>query len=228
MPDRLLLIQTLMKQKKLRNYLEIGVFNGHIFFRVKSRFKVAVDPAFKFDRLRKIGKVLLNPFNFFNQYFQKTSDVFFAEDANRVFAEKKIQIALIDGMHEYEFALRDIENTLRHLADDGVIIVHDCNALTRESSSSFSEWKAGPGVGTWNGNIWKTILHLRTLRRDLTVFVLDCDHGLGIVTKGKPDYFLSYTREQIERFSFEEFNENRKDWIGLREPQYFYSFFGLG
>jgi hypothetical protein len=224
--DRLTLIQTLMKQKKLNNYLEIGVFNGHIFFRIRSGFKVAVDPEFKFDPIRKMGKMILNPYNLFNQYFEKTSDAFFAQDAEQVFSGKKIQIALIDGMHEYEFALRDIENTLRFLSEDGVIIVHDCNALSKESSSSFGEWNAGPGKGTWNGNVWKTILHLRSLRTDLRVFVLDCDHGLGIITKGKPEKTLSYTPEQIRRFTYDDFNANREQWIGLKEPNYFYEYFG--
>jgi len=227
MMDRLTLIQTLMKQKKLSNYLEIGVFNGHIFFRIKSGFKVAVDPDFRFDGIRRIGKTILNPYNLFNQYFEKTSDDFFAQDSEPVFSKKKIQIALIDGMHEYEFALRDIENTLRYLSEDGVIIVHDCNALTRESSSSFAEWTAGPGKGTWNGNVWKTILHLRSLRSDLTAFVLDCDHGLGIITKRKPEKTLHYTLEQIQRFKYDDFNANREQWIGLKEPKYFYEFFGL-
>jgi hypothetical protein len=227
MMDRLQLIQRLMKQKKLSNYLEIGVFNGHIFFRIRSHFKVAVDPAFKFDALRKIGKIILNPNNLFNQYFEKTADDFFAQDAAQVFSNKPIQVALIDGMHEYEFALRDIENTLGYLSDDGVIIVHDCNALTKESSSSYSDWIRGPGVGTWNGNIWKTILHLRSLRGDLTAFVLDCDHGLGIVTKRKPEKLLSYTAEQIQRFTYEEFNANREQWIGLKEPQFGLDYLGL-
>ena len=61
--NRLDVIQALMTQKGLKNYLEIGVENGHIFFRIKSRFKVAVDPKFIFDASRRFGKALLNPYN---------------------------------------------------------------------------------------------------------------------------------------------------------------------
>ena len=110
--NRLHILQTLMREKKLNNYLEIGVFNAHIFFRIKSHFKIAVDPEFQFDWLRKAGKSILNPSNFFAHYFEKTSDDFFQQDAPELFRKKKIEISLIDGMHEYEFALRDIENTL--------------------------------------------------------------------------------------------------------------------
>lgn len=101
-----------MSQKGLRNYLEIGVENGRIFFRINSRFKVAVDPKFIFDTGRKVGKTLLNPYNLFNQYFEKTSDDFFAQDAQRVFADTQLQLALVDGMHEYHFALSKISKTV--------------------------------------------------------------------------------------------------------------------
>ena len=96
--NRLDVIQALMRQKGLKNYLEIGVENGHIFFRIKSNVKVAVDPNFIFDASRRFGKVILNPYNLHNQYFEKTSDAFFSQDAARVFSENKIQLALIDGM----------------------------------------------------------------------------------------------------------------------------------
>src|SRR5665647_2157764 len=148
--DRLQLIQSLMKQKRLKNYLEIGVFNGHIFFKIKSKFKIAVDPEFRFDSLRKWGKTLLNPYNLFNKYFSKTSDDFFNQDAKELFAHRKIQIALIDGMHEYEYALRDVENTLNNLSDDGVIILHDCNPQTKAEGGTFEEWVLRGSRGVWN------------------------------------------------------------------------------
>jgi hypothetical protein len=97
--DRISLITELMAKKNLTNYLEIGVFNGRVFFRVKSTFKIAVDPAFAFDAMRKLGKVFINPHNLFNQYFEKTSDDFFAQDAPRLFAHRQCNLSLIDGMH---------------------------------------------------------------------------------------------------------------------------------
>jgi hypothetical protein len=216
-----------MEQKKLKNYLEIGVFNGHIFFRIKSPFKVAVDPDFRFDGLRKLGKTILNPSNLSNQYFEKTSDAFFAEDAKRVFAGKKLEISLIDGMHEYAYALRDIENTLGYMGENGVIVVHDCNPLTKAAACSFAEWGARNYTDTWNGDVWKAIMYLRSVRKDVNAFVLDCDHGLGIVTYGKPEKMLPYTPEQIAGFTYEDFDKNRKEWVNLKPADYFYDYFGL-
>jgi hypothetical protein len=224
--NRLTLIRTLMEQKGLSNYLEIGVFNGHVFFRVKSTFKIAVDPEFVFDTSRKIGKIIVNPYNLFNKYFSKTSDDFFAEDAPLLFAQKKVQIALVDGMHEYSFALRDVENTLQYLSDDGVIIMHDCNPQTKEEAGTFQEWKA-LGKGQWNGDVWKTILYLSSCRNDINVFVLDCDQGLGIITKGKPENKLNYSLEDINSFNYKDFDANRRQWINLKPTGYFYDYFKL-
>src|SRR5688572_11647007 len=113
-------IAQLIHSRNFKNYLEIGVFNGHIFFRVKGDFKIAVDPEFQFSTGRKIIKTLINPKNLNNHYFEKTADDFFAQDAARVIGNRKIQVALIDGMHEYDYALRDVENTLSYLSNDGV------------------------------------------------------------------------------------------------------------
>jgi len=225
--DRLYVIEKLMQSKKLKNYLEIGVFNGHIFFRIKSPFKIAVDPEFRFDFFRKLGKIFLNPSNINNKYFSKTADDFFAQDAPTVIGNKKIEISLIDGMHEYEYALRDIENTLKYLSDDGVIVVHDCNALTKEANVSFADWKARNFSGTWNGDVWKTIVHLRSLRKDIDAFVLDTDHGLGIITKRKPLQTLSFSKEQIKNFTYEDFDKNRKEWLNLQPTEYFHKYFNL-
>lgn len=225
--DRIAVIQRLIKEKKVSNYLEIGVFNGRVFFRVKCDFKVAVDPEFQFDSLRKLGKSLLNPANFRNRYYEKTSDAFFAEDAPTLMASRKFDLAFIDGMHEYEYALRDVENTLKYLSDDGVIIMHDCNPLTKQAASSFDDWEKRNFSDVWNGDVWKVILHMQSLRNDVHAFTLDCDHGLGVITKGKPEKTLNYTREQISNLTYEDFNKNRKDFINLKPENYFFEYFGI-
>ncbi len=225
--NRVTLIRSLMKQKRLRNYLEIGVFNGHVFFRIKSTFKIAVDPEFQFDFLRKVGKIIINPYNLFNKYFSKTSDDFFSEDAPKLLAQKKIDVALVDGMHEYAYALRDVENMLNYLGSGGLIIMHDCNPATKEAGRSCEEWKATGSSGKWNGDVWKAIVHLRSLRKDIDVFVLDCDYGLGIITKREPENTLNFSVEQIKSFTYEDFNVNRVKWLNLKPATYSYEYFKL-
>lgn len=224
---RLSVIKSLMKHKGLKKYLEIGVFNGHVFFRVPGSRKIAVDPEFRFDGWRKLGKSVISPNNLFNRYYEMTSDDFFAMEAPRLYGKRKIQLALVDGMHEYEFALRDVENILNFATDDVVIVLHDCNPRTKQAASSFEEWKSNNFSYQWNGDVWKAIVHLRSLRNDLTCFVLDTDFGLGVVVRKPNEKPLALSADQIRNLSYLDLDSNRKEWLNLKPASYFYEFFGI-
>ncbi len=227
--NRSLIAQWLIDNYGFNTYMEIGVEYGKIFFPVKAKRKIAVDPMFKFEWKEKLKMAFKHPQNFNASYFQKESDRFFAEDAAKALRGKPLDICLVDGMHEYAFALRDVENCLKYLQDGGVIIMHDCNPLSREASFTFQEWVDNNhnNGGDWNGDVWKTIMHLRSNRQDINVFVLDCDHGLGIITKGKQEKPLSFTQAQIERLTYEEFAANRAEWLNLKPAAYFQEYFKL-
>ncbi|HVZ96863.1 MAG TPA: class I SAM-dependent methyltransferase [Chitinophagaceae bacterium] len=216
-----------MRQRGLKSYLEIGVFNGHVFFRINSRFKIAVDPEFRFDFLRKLGKILINPYNIFNKYFQKTSDDFFRDNAPALFLKNKIEIALVDGMHQYEFALRDVENILNYLTDNGVIIMHDCNPATAGAARSFDEWQQQGMSGQWNGDVWKAIVDLRSLRKDINTFVLDCDYGLGVITRRTPEKMLLFSKADIQHLTYDQLDSNRNEWLNLQPADYANEYFNL-
>ena len=58
--------------------------------------------------------------------------------------------------------------------------------------------------------------------------MLDCDHGLGFVTKtNEPSKLLPYTKDQIEAFTYEDFDKNRNEFINLKSPNYFYDYFKI-
>ena len=85
--------------------------------------KIAVDPAFKLsERTRKLAAEKARA----TRYFETTSDAFF-ENETAFLERRRVDVALIDGLHTYEQVVRDVENTLRYLRDDGVIFLHDCN-----------------------------------------------------------------------------------------------------
>jgi len=223
--DRFEVIQYLVDKKNYKRYLEIGVFNGEVFFKIKASSKVAVDPVFHFARETKYKKMLNNFSNVNARYFTKTSDDFFKEDAARLFAKKKIDLCFIDGMHEYDFVKRDVLNTLEYLNEDGVIILHDCNPLSAAAEVSYNEWEKRGFTGDWNGDVWKVIVYLRSLRDDVNVFTLDTDQGLGIVTKGSPCSKLNFSEEQIKQFRFEDLNANRVEWLNLQPENYLFEKF---
>jgi hypothetical protein len=75
--------------------------------------------------------------------------------------------------------------------------------------------------------VWKAIVHFRSKRNDLNLFVLDCDYGLGIITKNKPENSLSFSESQIESFTYDDFATNKKEWLNLKPAGYINEFFNL-
>ncbi len=225
--NRLFFLKKLFREKNFRTYLEIGVFEGRVFFSVPAAKKIAVDPEFRFTSSKKFKRVFRRFSNLWAKFYEEPSDDFFVKDAPQLFQKHKIDACLVDGMHEYTFALRDIENSLKYLQKQGVILVHDCNPVTEEASVSFEEYKKRGYVEDWNGDVWKAIVHLRSLREDINVFVLDCDQGVGVITFGKPESQLNFKEEDIRALTYQQLNENRKEWLNLKAPSYFFDYFGI-
>jgi len=226
MMDRSEVIQYLINKKNLKRYLEIGVFNGEVFFKTKARYKYAVDPAFRFVRETKYKMMLKNSSNIKAKYFTKTSDDFFKEDAPSLFLKNKIDICFIDGMHEFDYVKNDVINSLQYLDKDGVIILHDCNPLTADAEVSYKAWEERGLTGEWNGDVWKVIVYLRSVLKDINVFTLDTDQGLGIITWGTPEASLDFTEDEIRQFTFKDIDANRNEWLNLKRESYLLNYFG--
>ena len=102
---------------------------------------------------------------------------------------------LVDGLHTAEQAYRDVDHALEHLAPGGDRDARLQSAIGDEGTaddagsqgSNLPDWD-----GYWNGDVWKAVMRLRT-REDINVAVMDCDHGLGIVTRGVPDFHARTT-----------------------------------
>lgn len=227
MLDRIKIVQRLIKVTGAENYLEIGVNNGRCFLRVKAARKMAVDPAFRIPPGRKFKYFLKNISNFNNQYFEQTSDDFFSSQA-ALLQQHKPQVVFVDGLHTYEQALRDVLNSLAFLDEGGVVLMHDCNPLTATAAcpaNSIEDAKASSDYqGVWNGDVWKAVVHLRALHSNLEVFVLDCDHGIGVVRKGSARNSLNFSEEEIQKMSYKDLEANRKTLLDLKPPEYFEQF----
>jgi Methyltransferase domain len=219
--NRIKAVQRALSGRENPVYLEIGVSAGAAFQRISADEKIAVDPAFQLStRSRELADAKART----TSYFEMTSDKFFA---NQFLAGKQVDVALIDGLHTYEQALRDIENTLRFLRDDGVIVVHDCNparAHIADPVASYAEllarkpwWRRNR---LWCGDVWKAIVWLRSTRDDLRVAVLKCDFGVGIVRKGSPDSGLHYSAAQIENLSYQDLAADRCRLLNLKDAAY--------
>ena len=234
--NKISVIQGLIDAKKARLYLEIGVASGDCFLKIKALNKIAVDPAFTIPFKRKLKrrvqrlKSVLKKDLRTNEYFYKMpSDEFFESQSSELL-KNGVDVAFVDGLHTYEQSLRDVENCLKFLRDDGVIVVHDCNPVSSAAAYpalSYEEAReANPEgwTGEWSGNVWKTIPHLRATREDLSIFVLDCDCGLGIIRKKRAPLKLDYDTKKIQEMHYGELAEKREHLLNLKPPSYFSSF----
>jgi hypothetical protein len=157
-----------------RTYLEIGVSRGRSLALVRPQTQVlGIDPQ------PQLGK----PPQPNQRIFLETSDEFFAaHDVRAELGGRPVDLAFIDGMHRFEYALRDFVNVERVCARSSVILLHDCYPLDartaqREQTTRF-----------WSGDIWRLLLLLRTCRPDLLVHTIATPPtGLGIVLQPDPE-----------------------------------------
>lgn len=230
--NRIEVINKIIQKIHGNTYLEIGVQAGKTISKVSCRRKIAVDPAFIFRFSMKI-KLFLGIQSF--ERYQMTSDDFFMTQAGSVLLHGGLDVVLVDGLHTYQQAKQDIENSLKYLNSGGAIVVHDCNPLNAaaaypiqthfdEIRAKVDDWDLPGWQGQWNGEVWKAIAHLIVSRRDLNIFTLDMDFGLCIITRGKQQLTHQISLDEIIKADFAFFEANRSALINLRHPRYFFEF----
>jgi hypothetical protein len=152
------LINYLIQKNNFKRYLELGVSFGECIDLIDIEIKDGVDPMPNSDAVN----------------YAMTSDEFFEQ----IPSTQKYDIIFIDGWHQFEQVIKDVNNSLDHLSESGIILLHDCNPESEELASR------NPNGGAWTGDVWKAILHFRSSNSKINVNVVDTDYGVGIVTKG--------------------------------------------
>jgi len=61
------------------------------------------------------------------------SDTFFVQEKLRL-SEHGLDVVFIDGLHTFLQSLKDVQNSLRYLNANGVIVLHDCNPLSEAAA----------------------------------------------------------------------------------------------
>ncbi len=219
------IVQQLLNANGRGTYLEIGVEYGKSFIPIKANRKIGVDPDF-----RKLMSIRSASFfkSWENLYFQMTSNEFFSSHSD-LFSDRLIDVAFIDGAHTNKQSLEDVLNCLEHLNTDGFIVVHDCNPATpamaypAESYQAAGRTNPSGWTGEWCGNVWKTIVNLRSSRDDLEIFVLDCDYGVGVIHMGNPESMLP-RHLKTDTMTYEDFEKQRHFFLNLKKPEYLTSF----
>jgi len=152
-------------------YLEIGSRSGTSLARMPCNY-LAIDPKFQ------IANPIFQDARMMH-FFQMTSDDFFA-DGFLARAGINPDVAFIDGMHHFEFALRDFLNCEAAMGPDGVIVLHDaCPSTNMMATRDLTELNAGRA---WTGDVWKVVVALLDHRPDLKIHLLDAAKtGLCVV-----------------------------------------------
>ena len=231
--NRFDVIQQTIAEKKARNYLEIVVKKGKLFLKVKARKKIAVDPIFKIRPKQKINALLSDAKNIFNEYYEMTSDSFFEKHRRRLLWLNGLDLSFVDGLHTYNQTLKDVTNCLAYLSPYGVIAMHDCNSATAaqavpaDSREQAAKLKIPDQTKEWSGDVWKTIAHLRSTMKDLKICVLDCDHGIGIITRGRPETMLDYSLETIDHLGYDDLEKEREHILNLKPPNHLQHFLSV-
>ncbi len=136
-------IETFIKTFNVQNYLEIGLGDGINFLNLDVPFKTGISPSVEHIDTDSVC------------VHEVTSDIGF-----QLIQDKTFDLIFIDGLHEYKQVVRDINNALKLLSDDGFIIIHDVNCLADKPAEVFVKREFHPGGFPWCGDVWKAVFHI--------------------------------------------------------------------
>jgi hypothetical protein len=196
-------LERILDAVRPRSYVEIGVETGASLRLVKApAIAIGIDPQPR----------LTAPLEANQRVFAETSDAFFAgHDLRAELGGLPVDLAFIDGMHQFEFALRDFANLERYCTPASTILIHDCYPLDRETAERERHRVF------WTGDIWRLILLLKKHRPDLAVHTIaTAPSGLALVRKLDPGSRLLHDRhDQLCReFLALDYSEIEDDMAG--------------
>jgi hypothetical protein len=171
--DYLSVLRDIHLRERPRRYLEIGVNTGaSLALAADCDVAVGVDPApaLTGDRCRTKPFVL----------HRMTSDAFFLSSFSG--GEKlAFDLSFVDGLHIFEFALRDFIGVEALSSASGTICLHDVRPdhVVQASRVRLTQY--------WAGDVWRVILALQTFRPDLSIEILRAPPtGLAVVRNLDP------------------------------------------
>lgn len=157
--------------------------------------------------------------------FAETSDDFFARhDVRAELGGLPVDLGFIDGMHRFEYALRDFMNLERWCTPQSTIVFDDCfphdrRTALREQLATF-----------WSGDVWKVLVLLKKYRPDLRIhtvaaprtglcIVRNLDPGSRFIADNLPhlvDEFMALDYSYLEKDRAKKLNLFPNDWEKVR------------
>ena len=153
--DYLEVLRQIHESVEPASYLEIGVRHGR-------SLALAACPAIGVDPAPQVSVTLPES----ARVMETTSDRFF-EDGPGDLLPSAPDLVFIDGMHLFEFALRDFMH-VEHLSTPATVVVID-DIFPNHPGQADRERK----TRVWTGDVWKLYLCLQENRPDLSLLALD-------------------------------------------------------
>lgn len=155
--DYLDFLQRLHSVLEPRRYLEIGVRWGNSLSLARCP-SIGVDPSFNISHELHTEVHL----------FRTTSDEYFSRPSPMApLGDEPLDLVFIDGLHLFEFALRDFMHVERHCRPGALVVFDDI--LPR----NVGEASRVPGKGGWTGDVYSIVTVLQRYRPDILMLQVD-------------------------------------------------------
>jgi hypothetical protein len=150
-------LELIHKYLEPRFYLEIGVDEGASLSIARCQ-AIGVDPRPQLKLKEPLGEN--------TSIITISSDGFFREHALNMLRPSP-DMVFIDGMHLFEFALRDFMNIERYAAPETLVIIDDIYPCHPAQATRRRR------TGSWTGDVWKLKRILQEYRPDLLLIALN-------------------------------------------------------
>ena len=169
-------------------------------YNFKDYLEIGCDKNQSFSKIKIDNKIGVDPIE--GGTIRSTSDQFFDQNKNN------FDIIFIDGLHHYSQVLKDINNSLKILNKNGFILVHDC--LPRSlAQQAVPRYRA-----SWNGDVWKAIVELRT-KNNLNTFTSQIDFGVAIIQISENKKLLKLDINNFSKLKFKDYYYNYKEFMNI-------------
>ncbi len=159
-----------IRSPQVRRYLETGVSTGESL-----RICADLELAIGIDPAPNVPPDLFDKPPF--RLEKKPSDTFFRETFEAGTPDFALDLAFIDGLHVFEYALRDFIGVEALAAPGCEVLIHD--VLPRRAAEAARHRFTRP----WTGDVWRVPMVLRHFRPDLKVRLVEsAPTGLAIIT----------------------------------------------
>lgn len=149
-------------------YVEVGVQTGASLALSAAPLSIGIDPH------PIVTPGLLGAHHL---VFGETSDSYFSKGAEEL-ADDWVDFAFIDGMHLFEFALRDFANIEKFSHPKTVVVFDD--VLPRNPQEATREML----TPDWTGDVWRVYYWLKLFRTDLHLMLTDTTPTGTLVVTG--------------------------------------------